>query len=144
LNACRLFPTTRNKQAWELHKQVRKLILEIVNENGQDRNLLSAILHSANSSQVGLTEEEDFIIDNCKIIYFAGYESTVVTAAWCLMRLGLHQEWQDRVQEEVHEVCGGQPLDSQSLQKMKNVCSIIILYMQFQYIFVLISNKENT
>jgi gibberellin 13-oxidase len=144
LNACRLFPTTRNKQAWELHKQVRKLILEIVNENGQDRNLLSAILHSTNSSQVGLTEEEDFIIDNCKIIYFAGYESTVVTAAWCLMRLGLHQEWQDRVQEEVHEVCGGQPLDSQSLQKMKNVFSIIILYMQFQYIFVLISNKENT
>jgi gibberellin 13-oxidase len=112
LNACRLFPTTRNKQAWELHKQVRKLILEIVNENGQDRNLLSAILHSTNSSQVGLTEEEDFIVDNCKIIYFAGYESTVVTAAWCLMLLGLHQEWQDRVQEEVHEVCGVQPLDS--------------------------------
>jgi hypothetical protein len=39
LNACRFFPTTRNKQAWELHKQVRKLILEIVNESGEDKNL---------------------------------------------------------------------------------------------------------
>jgi gibberellin 13-oxidase len=127
LNACRFFPT-RNKQAWELHKQVRKLILEIVNESGEDRNLLSAILHSASSSQVGLAEAENFIVDNCKSIYFAGYESTAVTAAWCLMLLGLHQEWQDRVREEVHEVCGGQPLDSQSLQKMKSVCYIIILY----------------
>ncbi|GJN31385.1 hypothetical protein PR202_gb19778 [Eleusine coracana subsp. coracana] len=121
----RFFPTTRNKQAWALHKQVRELILEIVNESGKDRNLLSAILHSANSSQAGLIEAENFIVDNCKSIYFAGYESTAVTAAWCLMLLGLHPEWQDRVREEVHEICGGQPLDSQSLQKLKSLTMVI-------------------
>jgi cytochrome P450 len=95
-----------------------------VKESGEDRNLLSAILHSASCSRVAIDEAENFIVDNCKSIYFAGYESTAVTAAWCLMLLGLHPEWQDRVRAEVHEVCRGQPLDSQSLQKMKNVCSL--------------------
>jgi cytochrome P450 len=100
---------------------VHKLILEIVKESGEERNLLRAILLSASSSKVELAEAENFIVDNCKSIYFAGYESTAVTAAWCLMLLGLHPEWQDRVREEVQEVCAGQPVDSQSLQKMKNV-----------------------
>ncbi|XP_062215694.1 cytochrome P450 714B3 isoform X1 [Phragmites australis] len=125
LNACRFFPTIRNKQAWELHKQVHKLILEIVKESGEERNLLRAILHSASSNKVDLAEAENFIVDNCKSIYFAGYESTAVTAAWCLMLLGLHPEWQDRVREEVHEVCSGRPMNSRSLQKMKNLTMVI-------------------
>nr|CAB3500930.1 unnamed protein product [Digitaria exilis] len=96
MTGLRFFPSMRNKQAWELHKEVHKLILEIVKESGEDRNLLSAILHSASCSRVGIAEAENFIVDNCKSIYFAGYESTAVTAAWCLMLLGLHPEWQDR------------------------------------------------
>ncbi|KAL6648209.1 hypothetical protein ACP70R_012433 [Stipagrostis hirtigluma subsp. patula] len=125
MTGLRFLPTMRNKQAWELHKEVHKLILEIVKENGEDRNLLCAILHSASSSKVGLAEAENFIVDNCKSIYFAGHESTAVTAAWCLMLLGLHPEWQDRVRKEVLEVCGGRPVDSQSLQKMKNLTMVI-------------------
>ncbi|CAM0872995.1 unnamed protein product [Alopecurus aequalis] len=125
MTGLRFFATKKNRQAWELHKQVHKLILEIVKESGDDRNLLRAILHSASSSQVGLGEAENFIVDNCKSIYFAGYESTAVTAAWCLMLLGLHPEWQDRVREEVMEACGGRPVDSQSLQKMKNLTMVI-------------------
>ncbi|XBI71377.1 hypothetical protein VPH35_065616 [Triticum aestivum] len=123
MTGLRFFPTKKNRQAWGLHKQVHRLILEIVKESGEDKNLLRAILHSASSSKVGLREAENFIVDNCKSIYFAGYESTAVTAAWCLMLLGLHPEWQDRVRQEVLDVCGGRPLDSQSLQKMKNVCT---------------------
>uniref|UniRef100_R7W7F4 Secologanin synthase n=1 Tax=Aegilops tauschii TaxID=37682 RepID=R7W7F4_AEGTA len=122
---CRFFPTKKNRQAWGLHKQVHRLILEIVKESGEDKNLLRAILHSASSSKLGLREAENFIVDNCKSIYFAGYESTAVTAAWCLMLLGLHPEWQDRVRQEVLDVCGGRPLDSQSLQNMKNLTMVI-------------------
>ncbi|XP_062211148.1 cytochrome P450 714B3-like isoform X2 [Phragmites australis] len=125
MTGIRFFPTMRNKQAWELHKKVHKLILEIVKESGEDSNLLRTILHSASSSKVDHSEAENFIVDNCKSIYFAGYESTAVTAAWCLMLLGLHPEWQDRVREEVHEICGGRLVDSQSLQKMKNLTMVI-------------------
>ncbi|KAM3228697.1 hypothetical protein ACQJBY_059981 [Aegilops geniculata] len=125
MTGLRFFPTKKNRQAWGLHKQVHRLILEIVKESGEDKNLLRAILHSASSSKVGLREAENFIVDNCKSIYFAGYESTAVTAAWCLMLLGLHPEWQDRVRQEVLDVCGGRPLDSQSLQKMKNLTMVI-------------------
>ncbi|XBH85173.1 hypothetical protein VPH35_073160 [Triticum aestivum] len=127
MTGLRFFPTKKNRQAWGLHKQVHRLILEIVKESGEDKNLLRAILHSASSNKVGLREAENFIVDNCKSIYFAGYESTAVTAAWCLMLLGLHPEWQDRVRQEVLHVCGGRPLDSQSLHKMKNVCMYICM-----------------
>uniref|UniRef100_A0A0D9Z6U8 Cytochrome P450 n=1 Tax=Oryza glumipatula TaxID=40148 RepID=A0A0D9Z6U8_9ORYZ len=82
MTGLRFFPIKRNKQAWELHKQVHKLILEIVKESGEERNLLRAILLSASSSK-------------------------------------------DRVREEVQEVCAGQPVDSQSLQKMKNLTMVI-------------------
>ncbi|KAG2552168.1 hypothetical protein PVAP13_9KG430700 [Panicum virgatum] len=51
MTGLRFFPSMRNKQAWELHKEVRQLILEIVKESGEDRNLLSAILHSASCSR---------------------------------------------------------------------------------------------
>ena len=125
MTGLRFFPTKKNRQAWGLHKQVHRLILEIVKESGEDKNLLRAILHSASSSKLGLREAENFIVDNCKSIYFAGYESTAVTAAWCLMLLGLHPEWQDRVRQEVLDVCGGRPLDSQSLQNMKNLTMVI-------------------
>ncbi|VAI06007.1 unnamed protein product [Triticum turgidum subsp. durum] len=125
MTGLRFFPTKKNRQAWGLHKQVHRLILEIVKESGEDKNLLRAILHSASSNKVGLREAENFIVDNCKSIYFAGYESTAVTAAWCLMLLGLHPEWQDRVRQEVLHVCGGRPLDSQSLHKMKNLTMVI-------------------
>ncbi|KAL6657201.1 hypothetical protein ACP70R_004981 [Stipagrostis hirtigluma subsp. patula] len=120
-------PTRSNRAAWRLNRQVRELILDVVRESGGDGNLLNAMLRSAASSG-GRAAAEDFVVDNCKNIYFAGYESTAVTAAWCMMLLALHPEWQDRVRDEAREACaaaaGGAP-DFSSLQRMKKLTMVI-------------------
>lgn len=116
-------PTRTNREAWRLNRVVRDLVLDVVREGGDDdRNLLNAMLRSASSSG-GCSGDrvavEEFVVDNCKNIYFAGYETTAVTAAWCMMLLALHPEWQDLVRDEVRQACGGG--DFASLHKMKKV-----------------------
>ena len=73
------------------------------------------------SGDGGAVAAEDLIVDNCKNIYFAGYETTAVTAAWGMMLLALHPEWQARVRDEVRQACAGAPDFTSSLQKMKKV-----------------------
>lgn len=109
-------PSRSSRAAWRLNRLVRELILDVARENhhGDDgMNLLSAMLRSAGG--------EDFIVDNCKNIYFAGYETTAVTAAWCMMLLALHPEWQDQVRHEVRHACAHDPPDFASLHRMKKV-----------------------
>ncbi|KAG8099087.1 hypothetical protein GUJ93_ZPchr0013g37471 [Zizania palustris] len=124
-----IFPTASSRAAWRLNRQVRGLILDLVGDSeGDDGNLLSAMLRSASASGGGdlAAAAEDFVVDNCKNIYFAGYESTAVTASWCMMLLALHPEWQDRVRDEAQEACAcGRTPDFPALQKMKNLTMVI-------------------
>jgi gibberellin 13-oxidase len=122
-------PTRTNREAWRLNRVVRDLVLDVVREGGDDdRNLLNAMLRSASSSG-GCSGDrvavEEFVVDNCKNIYFAGYETTAVTAAWCMMLLALHPEWQDLVRDEVRQACGGG--DFASLHKMKKVVRTYVI-----------------
>ncbi|KAL6896622.1 hypothetical protein ACP4OV_007194 [Aristida adscensionis] len=122
-------PTASNRAAWRLNRRVRELILGVVRDSGDDDvNLLSSMLRSVATSG-DRAAAEDFVVDNCKNIYFAGYESTAVTAAWCMMLLALHPEWQDRVRDEVGEASAGAggaaAPDFPSLQKMKKLTMVI-------------------
>lgn len=62
-----------------------------------------------------------FIVDNCKAIYFAGHETTAITASWCLMLLAANQEWQARARKEVLEICKNNLPDAGMLRNMKTV-----------------------
>ena len=127
-------PTRTNTEAWRLNRVVRDLVLDVVRESGgDDRNLLNAMLRSAAAESGGggrVAAVEEFVVDNCKNIYFAGYETTAVTAAWCTMLLALHPEWQDRVRDEARQACAaGAAPDFASLHKMKKVNSDDVLHV---------------
>ena len=127
----RFLPTRSNSEAWRLNRRVRRLILDVVRESGEadgGSNLLNAMLRSGQAEAgVGVAAAEDFVVDNCKSIYFAGYETTAVTAAWCMMLLALHPEWQRRVRDEATEALAGgaAALDLSSLQRMKQLTMVI-------------------
>ncbi|KAA8543619.1 hypothetical protein F0562_021635 [Nyssa sinensis] len=124
----RHLPTKNNREAWALEKEVRRLILEVVkerNEVGYEKDLLQMVLEGAKNSDLSQDAIDRFIVDNCKNIYLAGYETTAVSATWCLMLLAANPEWQDRVRAEVLEVCGGQMPDSDMIRKMKQLTMVI-------------------
>uniref|UniRef100_A0ACD5YIK4 Uncharacterized protein n=1 Tax=Avena sativa TaxID=4498 RepID=A0ACD5YIK4_AVESA len=127
-------PTKSNREIQNLVEEVRLLILELAktstNENGSEHSgtcngLLRAIINGAHGPGHGGTAE-DFIVSNCKTMYFAGHETTAVTAIWCLMLLATHPEWQDRARVEALEVCHGRrALDADGLQRLNTLTMVI-------------------
>ncbi|KAK2980411.1 hypothetical protein RJ640_025257 [Escallonia rubra] len=124
----RLLPTKSNREQWTLEKEIRTLILEVVKERNEakhENDLLQMVLEGAKNSNLSQDTIDRFIVDNCKNIYLAGYETTAISATWCLMLLASNQEWQDRVRAEVVEVCKGQIPDTNMVRKMKQLTMVI-------------------
>ncbi|XP_010260750.1 PREDICTED: cytochrome P450 714C2-like [Nelumbo nucifera] len=126
----RYIPTENNRKIWKLEKEVRSMILKIVKERvaedkpGQD--LLQMIIEGAEDGSLGGPyTAEDFILDNCKNVYFAGLETTAITALWCFILLASHPEWQDRCRAEILEISGGCLPDVDMLRKMKTTTMVI-------------------
>ncbi|PKI44565.1 hypothetical protein CRG98_035040 [Punica granatum] len=83
------------------------------------------VLEGAKNSDLSQEATDRFIVDNCKNIYLAGFETTAVSATWSLMLLAAYPEWQDRVRSEALEICGGRLPDSDMLRKMKQLNMVI-------------------
>ncbi|KAL0370897.1 UNVERIFIED_CONTAM: cytochrome [Sesamum angustifolium] len=119
----RHLPTKSNREAWALEKEIKALILNVVKERreaGFENDLLQRVLEGAKNSNLSQDAIDPFIVDNCKNIYLAGYETTAVSATWCLMLLASHPEWQERIRAEVLDICkAGQIPDAEMIRKMK-------------------------
>uniref|UniRef100_J3NAW1 Cytochrome P450 n=1 Tax=Oryza brachyantha TaxID=4533 RepID=J3NAW1_ORYBR len=127
----RYLPTRSNREIWNLDSSIRTLILNIAKKYEHDspttanKGLLHAIIQGSKDGPFTSCTREDFIVDNCKSIYFAGHETTSTTAAWCLMLLASHHEWQSRTRVELLDVCQGRPLDFDMLRKLKTLTMVI-------------------
>ncbi|XP_039057667.1 cytochrome P450 714C2-like [Hibiscus syriacus] len=124
----RYVPTKSNREAWTLEKEIRDLILQVVKERkmaAYQKDLLQMVIEGAKNSYLSQEATERFVVDNCKNIYLAGYETTAVSAAWCLMLLAANQEWQHNVRKEVLEISRGRTFDADMLRKMKQLTMVI-------------------
>ncbi|KAF3433237.1 hypothetical protein FNV43_RR24339 [Rhamnella rubrinervis] len=118
-----------------LEGEIESLIWEAVKEREQERSaekdLLQSILEGAINDHASLannnsSNSKHFIVDNCKNIYFAGYESTATATSWCLMLLALHPEWQARIRSELAQVFpDGLFPDPNSLTQLKTVTMVV-------------------
>ncbi|VAI03196.1 hypothetical protein VPH35_072107 [Triticum aestivum] len=133
-------PTKANREIQKLEQEVRLLILNVTKEHSRGSSnedddciktkhngLLRSIVNSARHCPASYRgSAEDYIVDNCKSIYFAGHETTAVTVTWCLMLLATHPAWQDRARAEALEVCrGGTELDVDVLRRLKTITMVI-------------------
>nr|XP_023876223.1 cytochrome P450 714A2-like [Quercus suber] len=94
-------------------------------EGASQNDLLQMIIEGATNTDFGQDETDRFIVDNCKNIYLAGYETTAVSATWTLMLLASNPEWQQRVRTEVLEICADQMPDADMVRKMKTLTMVI-------------------
>lgn len=115
-----------------METKIHGLILNMVRERKEaayHRNdLLQSLIDGCEKNNISGYSLESFIVDNCKNIYLAGYETNALTTAWSLMLLASNPEWQARVRTEVLQVCNGRKPDADMLPKMKLVPLFLILF----------------
>ncbi|KAJ7558830.1 hypothetical protein O6H91_04G057800 [Diphasiastrum complanatum] len=137
----RYLPTASNRLKQKLKKEVHNTLSRIMknrlesaqHETGPDKfgdDLLGHML-SANDamSQYGskkpsfkLSTED--IIDQCKMFFFAGHETTSLLLTWALMLLASNPDWQQRLQAEVDQVCQNEIPDEEALGQLKYVSNV--------------------
>ncbi|XP_022756882.1 cytochrome P450 714C2-like isoform X2 [Durio zibethinus] len=126
----RYLPSKANREIWKLEKEIDAMILNVVKQRIEepihDKDLLQVILDGAKTSEdYKGPSKKRFIVDNCKNMYFAGYETTATTASWTLMLLAAHPDWQARVRAEVLETCQRSLPDADMLRNMRKLTMVI-------------------
>jgi cytochrome P450 len=101
----------------------------IRNEEFISNNLLDILLETnIRDSQEGGTNNAmttQDVIDECKLFYIAGHETTTSSLTWMLVLLSIHPEWQERAREEVIELFGKSKPDYEGLNRLKIVTMIM-------------------
>ncbi|GLT25054.1 hypothetical protein SLA2020_002080 [Shorea laevis] len=136
----RFLPTKINNGMKEVEREVRAIIKGLIHKRekamkaGEAANddLLGILLDSnfreikehGGSKTVGMSMDD--VIEECKLFYFAGQETTSNTLSWTMVLLAQHQNWQSRAREEVLSIFGNNKPDFDSLNRLKIVT--IILY----------------
>nr|GFA25908.1 cytochrome P450 CYP72A219-like [Tanacetum cinerariifolium] len=132
----RFLPTKSNNRMKEIDREVKASIKNIIDKRvvamkaGETSNddLLGILLDSnykeikQHGSKYGLSIED--VIEECKLFYFAGQETTGTMLVWTMILLGHHMDWQKRAREEVLHVFGDKKPDIDGLSHLK-VMSII-------------------
>ncbi|EFJ29722.1 hypothetical protein SELMODRAFT_267282 [Selaginella moellendorffii] len=128
----RFLPLPINLQLWKLHQELDSVITGIIDErrnsvksggsNTYGNDLLGLMLKECDSSS-NFTSRD--LIEECKTFYIAGHETTATLLTWTLMLLGGYPEWQERARAEVHEVCGNEIPDGESVSRLKLVGMIL-------------------
>ncbi|KAG9447959.1 hypothetical protein H6P81_014087 [Aristolochia fimbriata] len=139
LPGLRYLPTKRNRRNWEIDREVRAILMNFIKKREQkikigeaNDDLLGLLMESItrDHSEVarsggtrGLTVEE--VIEECKLIYFAGQETTSVLLTWTMVVLGMHPDWQTKARDEVLQTFGKNKPDFDGLSRLKIVTMIL-------------------
>eukprot|EP01018_Ginkgo_biloba_P026356 Gb_22915 [translate_table: standard] len=135
----RFLPSSKNILRWQLDREIKRSLRKLI--EGREQSLstgrsesygndLLGLMMTANKKERGwspqslsMTVEE--IIDECKIFFFAGHETTSTLLTWTMVLLGMHQEWQEQARKEVVEVCGKDVPHSETINRLKIVTMVL-------------------
>lgn len=136
----RLLPTKKNNQMKQMDQEVRVLLRSIIEkrfntidmEEATNSDLLGLLLESnkrysqeGGSNKIpGMTTED--VIEECKLFYFGGHETSAVLLTWTVVVLSMHSTWQARAREEVLQVFGKNKPDFDGLNRLKIVSNSFI------------------
>ncbi|KAL3821289.1 hypothetical protein ACJIZ3_007194 [Penstemon smallii] len=134
----RYFPTKANKRMKEISNEIHSLLKGIINHREKSMGIgqspgddLLGILMESNyreiqeygNKNVGMSIED--VIEECKLFYFAGSETTSNLLVWTMVLLSKHQEWQTRAREEILQFFGKKEPTFDGLNRLKIVTMIL-------------------
>nr|AMZ03388.1 cytochrome P450 CYP72A293 [Plectranthus barbatus] len=134
----RYLPTKINTRMKEVAKEVDSCILGIIRkrmrmieagETDSNVDLLGILLESNlneikqnGKNELGMSFRE--LIDECKLFYIAGQETTSALLVWTMILLSKHPDWQTRARDEVLHVLGNDKPDFHNLNRLHIVSMI--------------------
>ncbi|KAJ1394343.1 Cytochrome P450 [Sesbania bispinosa] len=102
----------------------------------EHHDLLSLLLQYKEESNDSLTIDD--VIEECKLLYSAGQETTTNLLTWTMIVLSMHPNWQDKARAEVLEICGKRTPDLEVINRLKVVSmvlhEVVRLYPPVSYI----------
>lgn len=119
----RFLPTKVNRRMKEISREIESMFFEIIRRRMEDDHdaqgkddLLGLLLESnmkemkEHGNKYGMSMNE--VIEECKIFFFAGQDTSASLLVWTLILLSKHGDWQSRARDEVLCVFGtsGKPL----------------------------------
>ncbi|CAJ2659447.1 secologanin synthase-like protein [Trifolium pratense] len=135
----RFLPTPTHRRMKEIDRDVKASLTDMINKReialkageATKDDLLGILLESNhkemkendNNNNVGMNLED--VIEECKLFYFAGQETTSVLLVWTMVLLSRYPDWQARAREEVLQVFGNKKSDFDGLSHLKIVTMIL-------------------
>ncbi|GAU51159.1 hypothetical protein TSUD_411960 [Trifolium subterraneum] len=125
-------PTKSNLEIWKLDRKMKKSLKCIIESrlNSQSDNfsygddLLGIMMDTKNDGPNKLKMNE--IMEECKTFFFAGHETTSNWLVWTVFLLSLHKDWQDKLRQEILDICGMEIPDADMLSKLKMVNMVLL------------------
>ncbi|KAI9191584.1 hypothetical protein LWI28_010431 [Acer negundo] len=128
----RFIPTKKNRRRYNIDKVITETLQDMIRKreqamqvNGEfgNNDLLDLLLRCKEQSGKDLTIEG--IIEECKLFYIAGKETTANWLTWTMIVLSMHTNWQEKAREEVLRTCGKNAPNIENLNNLKIVSMIM-------------------
>lgn len=102
----------------------RKTCVEMGRSESYGNDILGILMNELkNKKRDGFSLNLQLIMDECKTFFFAGHETTALLLTWTIMLLASNPEWQEKLREEVAQVCNGATPSMDHLPKLRLVSS---------------------
>ncbi|XP_073131607.1 cytochrome P450 CYP749A22-like [Henckelia pumila] len=129
------YKTKDDIESDEIEKSLHDSIVEILRKRedkvskGDAQNFgndfLGSLLAAHHAADKQNRISVDNIIDECKVFFLAGHETTGSLLTWIFLFLGIHTDWQEKARNEVFQVFGQENPKSEGLARLKIVSMII-------------------
>ncbi|KAF8086171.1 hypothetical protein N665_0633s0022 [Sinapis alba] len=129
----RYCPTKGNRRIKAAAREEEVILRGIVNKRLRAReageapsqDLLGTLLESNLGQGKGNGMSIEDVMEECKLFYFAGQETTSVLLVWTMVMLSQHQDWQARARAEINQVFGDKEPDTEGLNQLKVMTMIL-------------------